>query len=69
MSKVINKGLKEGDKKEGLLKRHKNIEEKIEEQLKTVKGKTHMKSQIDLFNEELSSEAVVFLKKLKRHRR
>ena len=65
LSKVINKGLKEGDKKEGLLKRHKNIEEKIEEQLKTVKGKTDTKSQIDLFNEELSSEAVAWLKEIK----
>ena len=36
MGKIFNKGLKEDDKKEGLLKRLKNIEGKNEEQLKAI---------------------------------
>ena len=59
MGKIFNKGQKEEDKKEGLLKRQKNIEE----QLKA--SKTDIKSQIDLFNEELTSEAVALLKEIK----
>ena len=69
LGKVFNKGWKEEDEKGGFLKRRKNIEDKTEKQLKTIKSKNDTKSQIDLFNEELSSEAVVFLKKLKKHRR
>ena len=57
--------MKEEDKKGGLLKRRKNIEDKIEKQLKTIKSKNDIKSQIDLFNEELSSEAVSLLKEIK----
>ena len=37
LSKFFNKGLKEEDKKEGLLKRLKNIEGKNKEQLKAIK--------------------------------
>ena len=37
LSKLFNKGLKEEDKKEGLLKRLKNIEGKNKEQLKAIK--------------------------------
>ena len=37
MGKIFDKALKEEDKKEGLLKRQTNIENKIEEQLKAVK--------------------------------
>ena len=40
LGKFFNKGLKEEDKKEGLLKRLKNIEDKSEEQLKAIKNKT-----------------------------
>ena len=36
LSKIFNKGLKEEDKKEGLLKRLKNIECKNEEELKAI---------------------------------
>ena len=36
MRKVFNKGLKGEDKKEGLLKRPKNIEGKNEEELKAI---------------------------------
>ena len=37
LGRFFNKGLKEEDKKEGLLKRLKNIEGKNEEQLKAIK--------------------------------
>ena len=40
MGTIFIKGLKEEDKKEGLLKRLKNIEDKNEEQLKAIKNKT-----------------------------
>ena len=40
MSKFINKGLKEQDKKERLLKKLKNIEGKNQEQLKVLKDQT-----------------------------
>ena len=40
LGKVFNKGLKEEDKKEGLLERLKNIEDKNEEKLKAIKNKT-----------------------------
>ena len=36
LGKIFNKGLREEDKKEGLLKRVKNIEDKSEEQLKAI---------------------------------
>ena len=36
LGKIFNKGLSEDDKKEGLLKKIKNIEGKNEEQLKTI---------------------------------
>ena len=64
MGKVFNKGLdKDGEK--GLLKRLKNIEDNNQEQLKAIKGKTGLKSQIDLFEKELSSKAVTLLKEIK----
>ena len=37
LGKIFNKGLKEEDKKEGLFKRIKNIEDKSKEQLKAKK--------------------------------
>ena len=45
LGKFFNKGLKEEDKKEGLLKRLKNIEGKNEKQLKAIKdqGKKQLK--------------------------
>ena len=36
MGKIFNKGLKEEDKKEGILKRLENIKDKNEEQLKAI---------------------------------
>ena len=49
------------------MKRLKNIEHENQEQLQAIKGKTSLKSQIDLFDEELSSEAVTLLKEIKGH--
>ena len=46
LGKVFNKGRDESDKKEGLLKRLKNIEGKDEEQLKTIKEQGEKQSQI-----------------------
>ena len=38
LSKIFSKGLKKEHKKEGILKRLKNIEDKNDEQLKAIKG-------------------------------
>ena len=58
LSKFFNKGLKEEDKKEGLLKRLKNIEDKNEQQLKITKNKTeNIKEVTDFVEEPLSLEA------------
>ena len=38
LGKIFNNGLKEEDKKEGVLKRQKIIEDKIEKQLKAIKN-------------------------------
>ena len=65
LGKVFNERLNEDDQREGLLKRLKNNEDKSQEQLKAFKSKTDTKSQIDLFNEKLSSEAVALLKEVK----
>ena len=51
LSKIFNKGLSEDDKKEGLFKRLKNIEDKNEEQLKllsnTNKTSSYIKNESD----------------------
>ena len=52
-------------KKEGLVKKVKNIGDKNEELLKTIKGKTEMKSKIDLFDEDLTPEAITLIKEIK----
>ena len=58
LGKFFNKGLKEEDKKEGLLKRLKNIEDKSEEQLKAIKSKNeNIKEVTDFVEEPLSLEA------------
>ena len=58
LSKVFNRGLNENDKKEGLVKRLKNIKDKNEEQLKMIENKESkqlgMKSVIDVFYDDLS---------------
>ena len=52
-------------KKEGLVKKVKNIGDKNKELLKTIKGKTEMKSKIDLFDEDLTPEAITLIKEIK----
>ena len=64
MGRVFNKGLDEDDQKEGLLKRLKDIEDKSEEQLKAFKGKTGLKSQIDLFDKDCGFKNFKTLEKL-----
>ena len=65
LSKFFNNGLKEEDEKEGLLKRLRKIEDKNEEQLKMMRNRTSIKSQIDLFDEDLISEDVALIKEKK----
>ena len=58
MGNIFNKGLKEEDKKEGLLKRLKNIEDKNEEQLKAIKNKSgNIEEVTDFIEETLSLKA------------
>ena len=58
LSKFFNRGLKEEDKKEGLLKRLKNIEDKSEERLKAIKSKNeNIKEVTDFVEEPVSLEA------------
>ena len=59
LGKIFNKGLEKEDKKEGLLKRLKNIEDKNEEQLKAIKNKAseNIKEVADFVKESLSLEA------------
>ena len=47
------------------MKKVKNIGDKNEELLKTIKGKTEMKSKIDLFDEDLTPEAITLIKEIK----
>ena len=65
-SQFFNKGLKEEDKKEGLLKRLKNIEDKSEEQLKAIKIKNeNMKEVTNFVKEPLSLEANALIEEMK----
>ena len=64
LGNIFTKGFKEEDKKEGLLKKLKNIEDKNEEQLKIIGNETGINSQIDLFDEDLTSEAVALIKEI-----
>ena len=66
MGKVFNKGLKEKEKKEGILKRQNNIEDKIEEQLKAIKNKTGNKKEVtDFVKEPLSLKAEGLIEEIK----
>ena len=58
---MFNKGLVGKDKKEGLLKRLKNIEDKNEELLKIIRDKTDRRSQVNTFDEELTSWFFLFI--------
>ena len=58
LGKFFNKGLKEKETKEGLLKRLRNIKDKNEKQLKTEKnGNENIKDVTDFVKETLSLEA------------
>ena len=63
--KFFNKRLTEECEKEGLLKRLKAIEDKNEEQLKAITGKTDIKSKTDLFDEDLIQEVIALIKEIK----
>ena len=65
LGRVFNGGLKDEDKKERLVKRVKNIEDKNEELLKAIKDKIDIKSKNDLFDEDLTPEAVALIKEIK----
>ena len=66
MGNIFTKGLKEEDKKEGLLKRLKNIEDKNEQQLKATKCKNeNIKEVTDFVKEPLSLEAKPLIKEIR----
>ena len=73
LGKILNKGLSKDDKKEGLFKRLKNVEDKSEKQLKAIKdGKqldTNSKSlkSISYFT-QLSTKAKELFEKIKKER-
>ena len=66
LGKIFNKGLSEDDKKEGILKKLKNIEDKNEKPLE-VKNKTNenIKEVIDFVNQPLSFEAKELINEIK----
>ena len=66
LGKIFNKGLSEDDKKEGLLKRLKNIEHKNEKPLE-VKNKAYenIKEVTDFVDQPLSSEAKELINEIK----
>ena len=66
MGKIFNKGLDKDDKKEGLLKRLKNIEDK-NEKLLVVKNKTeeNIKEVTDFIDQPLSFEAKQLIEEIK----
>ena len=65
LGRVFNRGLKDEDTKQGLVKRVKNIEDKNKELLKATRGKTDTKSKIGLFDEDLTSEAIALIREIK----
>ena len=69
LGKVFNQGLEKEDKKEGLLRRLKNIEDKNEEQLQMIKNKNSRDLTItpvtNIFYKEISQEATNMITKLK----
>ena len=65
LGKICNKGLSKDDKKEGLLKKLKNIEDKNEQLLK-IKSKTeNIKEVTDFVREPLNREAKVLIEKIR----
>ena len=65
MGNIFNKGLSEDDKKEGLLKKLKNIEDKNEQLLK-IKNKTeNIKEVTDFVRKPLSLEAKALIEEIR----
>ena len=65
LGKIFNKGLSKDDKKEGLLKKLKNIEDKNEQLLK-IKNKTeNIKEVTDFVREPLSPEAKALIEEIR----
>ena len=65
LGKIFNKGLSEEDKKEGLLKKLKNVEDKNEQLLK-IKNKTeNIKEVTDFAKEPLSLEANALIEEIR----
>ena len=64
LGRIFNKGLSEDDKKEGLLKKLKNIEDKNEQLLK-IKNKTEIKEVTDFVKEPLSLEAKALIEEIR----
>ena len=66
LGKIFNKGLSEKDKKEGLLKRLKNIEDKKEKPLEVrIKVNENIKEVIDFVDQRSSFEAKELIKEIK----
>ena len=66
LGKIFNKGLSEDDKKEGLLKRLKNIEDKNEKPLEVKnKANENIKEVTDFVNQPLSFEAKELINEIK----
>ena len=65
MDKIFNKGLSEDDKKEGLLKKLKNIEDKNEQLLKIKNKKENIKEATDFVKEPLSLEAKALIEEIR----
>ena len=65
MGKSFNKGLSEDDKKEGLLKNLKNIEDKNEELLKIQNKIENIKEVTDFVKEPLNLEANTLIEKIR----
>ena len=65
LGKIFNKGLSEDDKKEGLLKKLKNIEDKNEELLKIKNRQENIKEVTDFVRRPLSLEAKALIEEIK----
>ena len=59
LGKIFNKGLSEDDKKEGLFKRLKNIEDKSEKQLKAIAIENKNEKQLEANSKSLKSVSYI----------
>ena len=65
LGKIFNKGLSKDDKKEGLLKKLKNIEDKNEQLLKMKNKTENIKEVTDFVREPLSPEAKALIEEIR----